>query len=323
MVPGPEHHGVVRHGLTVAGLLRDQQVEVTVVRGLEQPAGPVDVTHVQFTDALFGPDVGAAADAFVAWAATAARPLVVTLHDVPGADADPLRDARRRLGYARVLASADAAVVSSEHEATGARLAHHLHPVVIPLPVEPLALPGPRPAWAATPTVGVLGFLYPGKGHAEALECVAQVARVTHRPARVVAIGAVSPGHEPLLHDLYRQADGLGVELHVTGPLSEADLHAAAHAVTVPLAAYRTIGASASLTTWLAAGRRAVATDSAYARELQTRWPNSLLLPTGGLDQAVAGALEHPWTTWLDKTPARPDVGRAHLELFDRLLVPA
>ena len=45
------------------------------------------------------------------------RPLVVTLHDVPGADPDPARDARRAAGYARVVAACDAVVVSAEHEA--------------------------------------------------------------------------------------------------------------------------------------------------------------------------------------------------------------
>jgi hypothetical protein len=72
---------------------------------------------VQFTDALFGPDVGAAATAFEAWAATARRPLVVTLRDVPGADPDPARDARRARGYGRVADLTDVVVVSAPHEA--------------------------------------------------------------------------------------------------------------------------------------------------------------------------------------------------------------
>ncbi|MCW2613040.1 MAG: hypothetical protein JWN08_34, partial [Frankiales bacterium] len=156
VVPGPREHGVVLHGLTVARLLGTD-----VTRTLEPVEGAYDLTHVQFTDSLFGPDIASAAGAFERWAETAPRPLVVTLHDVPGADADAARDARRAAGYQRVVDAADAVVVCSDHEAS--RL--HPRPAVVPLPVEPLAAAGDCPWWADRPTVGVLGFVYPGKGH--------------------------------------------------------------------------------------------------------------------------------------------------------------
>lgn len=285
MVPGPDRHGVVVHGLVVA-----QATGAEVVRDLRPVRA--DVVHVQFTDALFGPDIGSAAAAFEQWRATVDAPVVVTLHDVPGADGDAGRDARRAAGYARVVRASDAVVVSAQHEAD--RLGGVGH--VVPLPVPVLAAPGPRPAWAEVVTLGVLGFVYPGKGHDTALEVAAQLG------VRVVAAGGASPGHEPLVQELHRQADRLGVALHVTGSLSEPDLHAAARAVTVPLAAYRTLGASGSIATWHAAGRRPVVSPSDWTADLDRRWPGCVRT-ADDLVAAVREALDEPGSTWLARPP--------------------
>lgn len=295
VVPGPEDHGVVRHGLVVADL-----VGAHVARSLTPVPGTWDVTHVQFTDALFGSEITSAAAAFESWAATAPRPLVVTLHDVPGADADRDRDARRSAGYHRVAAAADAVVVCSEHEAGRLRPRPH----VVPLPVDALPEPGPPPAWADRSSIGVLGFLYPGKGHERVIAAAAGTG------ALVVAIGGPSPGHEGLVDHLQEQAREAGVELLVTGPVSDADLHAAARAVTVPVASYATTGASGSLVTWIAAGRRPVTTSGPYADELDARWPGSLL-PTRDLAAGLRAALADPATTYAPThaaPPSRPDV---------------
>lgn len=300
VVPGPPSHGVVLHALSVARV-----VGADVQPDLGRPDPAYDVVHVPFTDALFGSDIGSAAVAFEQWAARVDAPVVVTLHDVPGLDADPARDARRRAGYARVLAAADAAIVCSAHEAD--RL--NPRPVVVPLPVEPLAAPGPAPAWAGRTTLGVLGFVYPGKGHDRALDAA------TGTGAAVVAIGAPSPGHDDLVERLRAQACELGVELLVTGALTEPDLHAAVRAVTVPVAAYATSGASASLTTWLAAGRRPVTTPSAYAAELA---PKALLL-NDHLRAGIAAALADPASTW-GPTATGPDVATAHLAVYRSVL---
>ena len=313
VAPGPEEHGVVRHALTVARLLSAVPgVQVTTTRSLDLPAGAYDVTHVQFTDALFGTDVAGAARAFEAWSARAPRPLVVTLHDVPGADPDPGRDARRREGYRRVLAQVDAVVVSWAREARDARLVDGLHPVVVPLPVEPLAAPGAAPGWADRSTVGVLGFVYPGKGHAEALEAVAR----SGLRATVVALGGPSAGHEPLVAQLHRRAESLGVELLVTGSLSEPDLHAAARATSVPLAAYRTLGASASIATWIAAARRPLVLPSAYVLDHETSWPGALLVAQEDLPSALAAAMGNLSSTWSTSAAPRPDVAAAHLAVL-------
>jgi len=300
VVPGPPTHGVVLHALSVA-----RAVGADVQHDLTTPGASYDVVHVPFTDSLFGADIGSAAAAFEAWAAGIGVPLVVTLHDVPGADADPAREARRRAGYARVTAAADAVVVCSAHEAD--RL--DPRPVVVPLPVEPLAAPGPPPVWAGRSTLGVLGFVYPGKGHDGVLDAAAGTG------AAVVALGGPSPGHTDLVVRLRAQAERLGVELLVTGTLSEPDLHAAARAVTVPVAAYTTAGASASLATWAAAGRRPVTTPGPYATELAARDPDALLL-SEDLHGGVANALADPSSTWADAATAGPDVTEAHLAVY-------
>ena len=304
VVTGHRQHGVVQHGLTVARLVAGQGVQVDIERDLIVHHRSADLTHVHFTDALFGRDVGSAADAFVSWSRTVPRPLVVTLHDVPGQDLDPERDRRRCRGYERVVAACDTVIVCSPHEAG------QFDGSVVPLPVEPLPAPGPRPAWADRPTAAVLGFVYPGKGHAEVLEAAACTG------LRVVALGAASPGHGRLLDALHKAAAGLGVDLVVTGHLSAEDLHAGARAATVPVAAYRTQGSSASLATWLAAGRRPLALASPYARGLEQQWPGSLLLQELALTDRLSQALADPASTWRTGPAPRPDVGRLHLDVY-------
>lgn len=293
--PGDPGHGVVRHARAVAGLA-----------GLAEPSepsehdGPPDLVHAHFTDALFGPDVATAASAFATWAADLRRPLVVTLHDVPGADPDPARDARRAAGYRRVIACADAVVVSSRHEAERVRRVAGALARVIPLPLPLPAPPAPAPAWAERPSLVVLGFVYPGKGHDLALDLAAG------RGLRVVAAGAVVPGHTAPAGVL------------VTGALTDAELAAAARAATVPFVANPGVSASGSLLAWLAHGRRPVTAAGAYADEVAA--DTGALAPTADLAAALDHAVAYPATTWLDTPPAWPDVGAAHRALYRDVL---
>ena len=317
--PGPPRRGVVRHAEAVARLV--------AAHGVVAVTGAADLAHAQFTDALYGPDVARAAAGFEAWAATAPRPLVVTLHDVPGADPDPARDDRRGHGYARVAAAADAVVVSSAHEAANLERSTGHRAEVIALPVERLPPGGARPDWADRPTLAVLGFVYPGKGHAEAVTAAARLPV----PPLVVALGAVADGHGALLAELRALAAGAGVELRVTGSLSDADLAAAAGAATVPLAPARRVSASGSLGTWLGCGRRPVTARGPYTAELAAARPGALWLydadldtddaeGESGLDAAVAAALADPAATRVPavRGPA-PDVGALHAALYRRV----
>lgn len=291
VAPGGQHHGVVRHADTLARLLTASGNPS--LRG--DDASAVDVVHAHFTDALWGPDVATAAAAFRRWRSSVDAPVVVTLHDVPGRDVDPPRDARRTPAYAAVAQACDGVVVSAAREALPG-----LGAVVVPLPVVPLEGPGQVPAWADRLTVGVLGFVYPGKGHE-------QVLRAVPPGQRVVAAGAPSPGHGGLVDDLRALADDRGVDLVVTGPLDEPDLHAAVLAVTVPVAAYRTLGSSASVATWAACGRRPLAPAWSSADD------GVLVVPD--LAEGIAAALAEPSPTWTGTREVRDTVAE-HLQVY-------
>ena len=127
--------------------------------------------HWHFTDRLFGATVEDAAGAFVdASTAAIGGRHVVTLHDVPPADGDD-RDRRRAAAYRRVAARLPRRRRGERARAPAAapRPASCADVDVIPLPVVPLA---PAHACRAADdrigrTVGILGFIYPGKGHAD------------------------------------------------------------------------------------------------------------------------------------------------------------
>ncbi|ANY08884.1 hypothetical protein [Pseudonocardia sp. HH130630-07] len=309
LAPGPAGHGVLRHADAVASAVAGHGVRTV-------PGGPADLTHAQFTDSLWGPDIASAAAAFVAAAGAVPRPLVVTLHDLPGADPDPARDARRAAGYRRVIAAADAVLVSAGHERVKARALGAAAPHLVPLPLPPVAVAGTAPDWAAHPTLGVLGFVYPGKGHDDV---IAAAAAHPVRPA-VVAAGAVADGHAGLAAALARSARGAGVRWIVTGALDPAGLAAAAAAVTVPVAPGRTVSASGSLLAWLGHGRVPLAAAGAYACEVAAAVPDALRCYDGhaGRDTLVAAALADPSLT-RGPVPAWPQAGPAHAALYRAL----
>ncbi len=234
--------------------------------------------------------------------------LAVTLHDLPHTAVSPVLYRRRAETYAAVARVATAIAVSSRHEAdllTRAVLAADPdatppHVTVIPLPVAPMApwdgAARPRPVTGGTPTVGVFGFLYPGKGHVEVLE---ELAGIT--PAvRLLAVGRASTGHEHLLGDLGELARVHGLEFAVTGYVPDADVDPLLRSVDVPVAPAAQVSASGSINSWIAAGRRPLALAGDYTREIAARRPGCLwLYEPGQLRQRVTEALADPASTWL------------------------
>ncbi len=279
LLVGPAEHGVVRYARELA----------------EADGGPRadgDLVHVHFTDRLFGPTAEAAELAFVARAVALGRPVVVTLHDVPPQDGSVLQR-RRAAAYAAVVGAAAAVVVNSVHEADRLQAFADVAPAVVPLPVQPLP-PGPVPP--PDGQVVVLGFLYPGKGHDEALRAL---------PAGVglTALGKPSDGHEDLVDSLGE----LG-PLTVTGYVPEEELPARLRGASVPLAPHRHVSASGSIGSWLAAGRRPLVPDVAYTREVEARCPGALWL-YDELAPQLARALAEPALTWLAPgTPVGPSM---------------
>lgn len=315
VVVGPAGHGVVRH----AELLLAQPVFATtpVMRAAdaEQLAAALDTLpasaalHVHLTDHLLGSTAPEAAEVFLRL--TAGRRVSVTLHDIPQRSDGPGRYERRAQAYAAIAAACDHVVVASAHERD------QLHAIgvdparisVVPLPIEAVSGSVPPegsvpPAGSVGPTqadasasVAVLGYLYPGKGHAEALDAMAAL------PAEVEfrAVGAPASGHEDLVDDLADRAAAQGRRSVVTGFVADADLPAELAAVSVPVMARADISASGSIGTWIAHGRRPLVLDGPWVRELLSRNPDSVtLVPSlAALPAAIADALAHPGRTWL------------------------
>ncbi|MCY1143720.1 hypothetical protein OWR29_37440 [Actinoplanes sp. Pm04-4] len=267
---------------------------------------PPERAHLHFTDRLWA---GSPEEAAIVVERVATRTaLTVTLHDVPQESDGPRNRPRRTDCYARVAAVARGVVVNSRHEA-----AHLAEAGIVPRALGVVPLPvTPAPAGAAPqsgpPDVAVLGFFYPGKGHAEVVDALA---RSTVRPARLTVLGGPSAGHEADLLDFTAAAGQRGVTVEVSGFVPEADLMTRCRAVTVPVVAHRHFSASGSLATWIAAGRRPLVVESRYTREMAALRPGTVhLVAADRLAEAVAGALADPTSTWL----AADAVTRPHLD---------
>lgn len=263
LIVGPDGHGVTEYA---RGLARATNA-TSVIReetfgSAPLPEGPI---HVTFTDHLFGDT------AETLLARLGDRPFSVSLHDIPQPEEGEGRYARRAEIYRTLASAADVAVVNSEHEArffsAGASA-----PAVIRLPIPVIHAPfAPEDG-----TVGVLGFLYPGKGHED---LVAALPEATLR-----FLGAVSAGHEEWADRLV--ASGRNVEL--TGWLTDDELAGEIGRIAVPVCPHRHFSASGSLMTWLGAGRKVLVTDSDYAREIDAWLPGRVtLVEEGGWRDAV------------------------------------
>ena len=307
LVLGPAEHGVARHALQLAEVTGDPVVHLPVpsppppelvLERLAATAAAGAAVHTHMTDRLFG---RIAADAALLVEALAgAHPLTVTLHDLPqesdGQHYDARRDAYRRIGRAAIGVQ-----VSSRHE-EGLLLAidPDLRATVVQLPVLRSAdLPRPVPlarATGAAQTVAVLGYLYPGKGHAEVLLALD---RLDRPDVALVALGRPSDGHEWLVDELTRLAGDRTVL--VTGYLDDAALDEWIRTVDVPVVAPAHVSASGSVHRWIGAGRRPIAVRSSYMAELDAAMPGCVRL-ADDLPAAIARALDDPADTWLDRT---------------------
>jgi glycosyltransferase involved in cell wall biosynthesis len=360
LVVSPEaHHGVAVYARQVAAeVARVLGVDTsTTVAALDGPEPPARA-HLHFTDRLWA-DSPEAAAARIEDIARRTR-LTVTLHDLPQPSDGERNLGRRRACYARVVAASHGVVVNSRHEAAllaehtirsdGAAAAAAASPPVevIPLPVSPLPLVDPRPT--PEPEVAVLGFFYPGKGHAEVIDAVERLHRDRVRTSGgdggdlgVVVLGRPSPGHEDELEALVTDAARRGVRVTVTGWLDDAAMLERCRSVAVPVAAHRHVSASGSIATWIAAGRRPLVPATRYSEEMAALRPGTLtLLPahdiapgtgdestvdtahdTADLAAAIATAVDTPATTWIaDDAVTRPDLhdtALAHLRWFAAL----
>lgn len=335
LVVGPDTHGVVRHAVGIGAT-----TGVPVVRFADVPAaadvaalaGDAAIAHLHYTDRLFGPDAATAAarlrELVAELRATGLRAtglerrVVIGLHDVPELDGTP-HSTLRVIAYRLVAGCADAIVVASNHERDRLQrcgIDAEIH--VIPLPMDHRTGPSRsrRSVVARLRTVGVLGFIYPGKGHADVIEA----STALPPDVTVQAIGQASDGHRDMVTTLERLAQRRGRRLAVTGRLDDASLSRALANVDVPVVPARTMSASASLSTWIGAGRRPVVAVNDYTREVASFAPGLMTLydphRPDQLAASLNAALAEPRSTW--HTGCIPDayssavVGRSYRRLY-------
>ncbi len=277
----------------------------------------VDAVHVHFTDRLFGANAAIGADEFVALARTLGKPVSVTLHDVPQlSDGSSLP--MRADAYRRVVDAAAGVVVSSDHER---RLLARFTRVRDGIDVVPLVLdrsaPVDRPAPHAA--IGVLGFIYPGKGHTEIIEALGGI----DDDIALLAVGTVADGHDDMLADLQAQAARADVAFEATGFVPDSDLGALLRSVAVPVAFHRHISASSSINTWIGAGRRPLVPRNPYTAEIEANSPGTLWLHGDSVDDlrdAIVVAVTEPERTWTGDDvitfPSSQQVAAMYQKLF-------
>jgi glycosyltransferase involved in cell wall biosynthesis len=318
------HHVVLgdpSHGVSRLALQLSQGLPRTALPALRGPGdapaararlpdpGRAPLVHLHLTDALLGPDPAAALVELVR-----GRRAAITLHDVPQPAEGVARFARRARDYAALSAAADVVLVCSRHEQEGLRALGARADAVLPLPIDARLVPA-RPG--PEPTVGVLGWVHPGKGHAALADALA----ATDRPGIVVALGGVAAGHEGLDDELARHCAAVGVGFRCTGYLDDMSLLREAARIRVPVCPHRHVSASGSVGSWLSAGRRPIVADGGYARELDARLPGALRL-TDDLPRALAAALDDPASTVLAADalvgPTGPEAAEAQAAALDR-----
>ena len=261
---GAPEHGVVRHGRQTAAALRRVGAEVELLtaedvaafRGLvpvlEEARALGAAVHLDVTDALFGPTATAAADLLVD---VLPEGTTLTLHDIPQPAEGDGRYRRRGEAYARLAQAVDGVVVSSQHERALLADLVDVAADVVPLPVEDRRAAAARAEPVVPESMAGLdrdlvlfGFVYPGKGHALALEALTELHRQwgpdSGAPRRLTALGPVSIGHDDLVAELTRDAEARGLEFRVTGFVPDEFADAALLSAGIPFAAHRNVSAS-------------------------------------------------------------------------------
>ncbi len=347
---GPDEHGIARVSRQIAdaatvlgfgGAVVHEVQPARLIAMVDRLPAATRLLHLQLNDWLFA-DAGADVDQAIATLAGRLRcrqvELSLTLHDLPQLSDGSALYQRRCHTYRQLAAATVGVVVSSEHErlllhealtqaeqagiAAGPRQQPPDQPVtVIPLPIDPLV---PSPFVDQTDadcsgertslTVGIFGYLYPGKGHREVIE---EMTGMDPVPS-LVAVGRASDRHLQLLDELVTFAGSRGIAFHCTGYVPDPELPRMLHEVTVPLAPHTHISASGSINSWLAAGRRPLVPAGRYVAELERRMPGALWpYRPGELRRSLERALAHPELTWLPQGivvgPSTPVVAARHL----------
>jgi glycosyltransferase involved in cell wall biosynthesis len=328
LVIGPADHGVVRFGERLGELMGGPVLRLSRPELLTPATADLLLDrhprsiHLQYTDALYADHTTAAATAFEQVCRQLSVPVTVTMHDLPDPGDEPGRYARRAHSYARVAAAVSAIALNSDHESGLLTIllaaAPEQPPVlrtVVPLPVEtPVIRPeSQRPT--PRPEVAVFGFIYPGKGHEDVLQDLAEL------PAEIAftALGRPADGHDDLVATLAALAARSQRRMDVTGFIADAELNQRLQRVAVPVAPGRLVSASGSINTWIDAGRRPLVAAGGYTREFDRRYPGAVrLYRPGQLPELIRAVLADPGLSWLSAPvpvfPTGADRARAYGE---------
>lgn len=316
LLVGPPDHGVVGYAADVAAALSelDERTTTVAVRAIDDALAAVahaPRTHLHVTDRLFGVSPEEAADNLERIAVRTG--LTLTVHDLPQTS-DGTMFPRRSAAYARFFAAARAVTVNSEHEQrlTAEFLPQVGVPHVIPLGarVDRVRVGGrdlePGGTDARDLCVLIAGYIYPGKGHANAIRAVADAAAILsargERVGELVvrAIGGPSAGHGGDLALLRAEAERRRVRFDVTGVLQEQGFVRQLVQNGIPLAAHEHVSASRSMLDWVEVGRRPLVVSSRYAQEMAALRPGTLALYVPeDLPRRVAEAWLRPELTFL------------------------
>lgn len=323
LVVGNASHGVTRYALNVGRALakaghRTTSVQVESIEVVPPELSNCSLIHLHVTDRLFGGSAREATGRLRTLVASFAGRVSMTLHDVPQeSDGDAMPG--RIEFYRAAVELAAGIVVSSEHEAGLLRrfVDRDSHPEVVPLMIEPPAATAPPVTTALT--VGVLGFLYPGKGHIETLRAMEGLPEAVG----FVALGTPSPGHHWLAEELTAAASAQGRECEITGFLPDDELLRRMREVTVPVAFHRHLSASGSINTWIAAGRIPLVPQSDYVVELDSRSPGVVSIhPPHALADEIAASLSGERESWIDPSvepvPSPAEVADRHVILWEK-----
>ncbi len=310
LIVGARGHGVVGYAEDVAWALKilDERTAVASVTDVADAIRHVKSavrTHMHVTDGLLGRSPEEAALNLERIGAQ--THLTITVHDVPQTS-DGTVLPRRVAAYTRFFAAARAVAVNSRHE-------QHLVAEFLPGAARPHAIPlgsrvdaapdGAAPSGGDARDLVVLlaGFIYPGKGHAQAIRAAAQAAdilRTAGEPVGAVvvrAIGGPSAGHEGDVEALRADARRRGIRFDVTGFLDDEQFARRIADGGIPLAAHEHVSASRSMLEWVEAGRRPLVVSSRYAEEMAALRPGTITLY--GEDE-LPGRLAEAW-----RVPAR------------------
>ena len=308
LVVGPDGHGVTEYALSLASAAGAPVLREDVFGDAPLPDGFI---HTTFTDHLFGPHPDAAVNNLLARAGQCR--LSVSFHDIPQPEEGDERFARRAPAYLRLARacheSGGVAVTNSDHEARFFR-SQGVEVSVVHLPI-----PHIHSGYAPEPgTVGVLGFLYPGKGYEDVIDALAGT------DYRLRFLGSVSSGHEDWADGLLQRATDAGLDAEITGWLTDDELAAEMGRIAVPVCAHKHFSASGSLMTWLGAGRHVLATDSDYTREIDSWLPGRITL----VDTSAPGSWAAAVDAFTESGPTDPpswtwdDVASQWIGLWER-----